>query len=269
MSRAQRLGGAVAAPRVRRDRAVALVFLVAPTVIVLLTSFTASASLNFPPHGLFAALVCGAVDADQMQDAAWNSLVVAVWTTIASVVIGTAGALAIARSRAQWARLRRALMSPLVLPALAFGFAGLMYIHLIGLSPLGPVLIVGHVVVCLPFVMRTTVAALAQLDPGLLEASASLGATQLTTFRRVTLPLIGEGSPPERSSRSWRRSTTCRCRSSWPTRAPRCCPSTCGRSSTRISTCAPPRCPALIVIATLVLMILAERFAGLSRQLSK
>src|SRR5438128_336352 len=51
----------------------------------------------------------------------------------------------------------------------------------------------GLVVVCTPIVVRTTVAALAQLDPALLESSASLGATRRYTFRRVTLPLIGRG----------------------------------------------------------------------------
>ena len=53
--------------------------------------------------------------------------------------------------------------------------------------------VIGHVVVCVPFVVRTTVAALAQLDPALLDSSASLGADRVYTFRRVTLPLIGRG----------------------------------------------------------------------------
>src|SRR5262249_25699195 len=44
-----------------------------------------------------------------------------------------------------------------------------------------------------PFVLRTTIAALSQLDPALLDASASLGAGAWTTFRRVTLPLIAPG----------------------------------------------------------------------------
>jgi putative spermidine/putrescine transport system permease protein len=44
-----------------------------------------------------------------------------------------------------------------------------------------------------PYVVRTTVAALAQLDPVLLESSASLGASKLYTFRRITLPLIRPG----------------------------------------------------------------------------
>lgn len=51
----------------------------------------------------------------------------------------------------------------------------------------------GHTVVCVPYVIRTTTAALAQLDGALLDSSASLGASGPTTFRRVTLPLIRPG----------------------------------------------------------------------------
>jgi len=133
-------------------------------------------------------------EARQIWTAAGNSLLIAVVATVLSVVIGTAGALVVARNRAPWARaLDALLMSPLVLPALAFGFGGLMYINLIGLAPSLPLLVIGHTVVCFPYVMRTTVASLAQLDPGLLEASESLGETQWRTFRRVVVPLIGKG----------------------------------------------------------------------------
>ena len=79
--------------------AVAIVFLVGPTVIMLLTSFTASQSLKFPPDGLSLRWYVALLDADQMQAAAWNSLVVAFWTTALSVLLGTAAALGIARSR--------------------------------------------------------------------------------------------------------------------------------------------------------------------------
>jgi putative spermidine/putrescine transport system permease protein len=71
--------------------------------------------------------------------------------------------------------------------------AALMFFSLIGL-PVSPLtLVIGHTIVCVPYVLRTTVAALAQLNPTLLESSASLGATRFMTFRRVTLPLIRPG----------------------------------------------------------------------------
>jgi putative spermidine/putrescine transport system permease protein len=174
--------------------AIAVVFLVGPTVIMVLTSFTASQSLKFPPDGLSLRWYAALLDADQMQAAAWNSLVVAFWTTVLSVLLGTTAALGIARSRSPLARACDVLfMSPLLLPALAFGFAALIFIHKLGFAPSIPFLVLGHTVVCVPFVLRTTIAALSQLDPALLDASQSLGAGSWMTFRRVTLPLIAPG----------------------------------------------------------------------------
>ena len=174
--------------------AIAVVFLVGPTIVMLLTSFTSTESLRFPPQGLSLRWYKALLDADQMQAAAWSSLVVAFWTTLISAVLGTLGALAIARSESRFARVADVVfMSPLILPALAYGFAALVYIHLLGFQPSIPLLVLGHVVVCVPFVLRTTIAALVQVDPALFDASASLGAGRVMTFRRVTLPLIGRG----------------------------------------------------------------------------
>ena len=84
-------------------------------------------------------------------------------------------------------------MSPLVLPALAFGLAALMFFSLIGLPISLLTLVIGHTIVCVPYVVRNTVAALTQLEPTLLESSAILGASRLYTFRRIVLPLIRPG----------------------------------------------------------------------------
>ncbi|MGU3559365.1 ABC transporter permease [Methylobacterium radiotolerans] len=171
-----------------------LVLLAAPTVIVVVVSFTSGFSLRFPPPGYALRWYAALAEAEQLQAAAWNSLVVAGWTTLLSVVLGTAAALAIARSRRFSARLLDSLfLSPLVLPALAFGLAALMLFSLAGI-PVSPLtLVLGHTMVCVPYVVRTTVAALSQMDPVLLESSTSLGASRLYTFRRVTLPLIRPG----------------------------------------------------------------------------
>src|SRR5471032_2379800 len=204
----------------------AMVFLIAPTIIVLITSLTSSESLRFPPPGLSLRWYYALLDADQMQRAAWNSLVIAIWTTLISVVLGTAASIGIARSKSKWVRVSDMLfMSPLLLPALAFGFAALVYINKLGLSPSIPLLILGHVIVCVPFVLRTTIASLSQLDPALLDASHSLGATQWMTFRRVTLPLIAPGlgsgaflafmASFDNIPRSEERSVGKECRSRW------------------------------------------------------
>src|SRR6266849_460959 len=248
--------------------AIAVVFLIGPSLIVILTSLTASQSLRFPPSGLSFRWYVALLEADQMQRAAWTSLVVAFWTTVLSAVLGTAAALAIARSGSALAKaLDLLFMSPLLLPALAFGFAALVFIYQLGLRPNIPLLVLGHVVVCVPFVLRTTLAALTQLDPALLDASASLGADGWMTFRRVTLPLIGRGVgagsflafmasfdnvpvslflADERTEvlpiHLWQQIET----------------------NLDVRTAA---ASGVIVILTLVLMLLAERFAGLTSQM--
>lgn len=174
--------------------AVAVALLVLPTVVVIVVSFTSGFSLRFPPPGYSLRWYAALLDASQLHFAAWNSVVVAAWTTCLSVALGVPAALAIARSQALTARiLDSVFMSPLVLPALAFGLSSLMYFSLIGFPISITTLVIGHVVVCVPFVVRTSVAALAQLDPVLLESSASLGASKVLTFRRITLPLIWPG----------------------------------------------------------------------------
>jgi putative spermidine/putrescine transport system permease protein len=171
-----------------------LVLLVAPTLVVLTVSFTDSFSLKFPPPGYSLRWYEELLNSTQLHFAAVNSLKVALATTVLAVLLGVTGALAIANSASARARVLDSLfMSPLVLPALAFGFAALMTFSAVGWTVSITTLVIGHTVVCVPYVIRTTTAALAQMDPALLESSASLGARRLYTFRRVTWPLIRPG----------------------------------------------------------------------------
>ncbi|WP_368744598.1 ABC transporter permease [Desertibaculum subflavum] len=176
---------------------VALTILVGPVVIVLLTSFGDSQSLKFPPPGLTTKWYEALFDASQSRQihrAAGNTLWVAGCATAGAILFGTLAALGLARSRSRLARIAdTAFMSPLVLPGLAFGLAALMYFTFLGLRPSLELIMLGHAVVIVPFVLRTASASLSQLDPALLESSASLGASWLYTLRRVTLPIIAPG----------------------------------------------------------------------------
>jgi len=172
----------------------ALVLVIAPTAVVLLVSFTDSYSLKFPPQGYSLRWYVALIDAWQIQAAAWNSLQVGVATTLISVLFAVPAAYAVSRSKAATARALESLfMSPLVLPALAFGLAALMFFSVMQLPLSFATVTIGHVIVCVPYVFRTTLASLSQLDASLLECSASLGATRFYTFRRVTLPSIKGG----------------------------------------------------------------------------
>src|SRR3982751_5313755 len=76
----------------------AVVILIAPTLIVIIVSFTSGFSLKFPPPGYSFRWYLALIDAWQLHFAAANSLKVAFWTTAFSVIFGVAAALAIARS---------------------------------------------------------------------------------------------------------------------------------------------------------------------------
>jgi putative spermidine/putrescine transport system permease protein len=182
---------------VRGLSALGILILLGPIVIVVTISFTDALALRFPPPGYSMRWYLALFDAEksaEIQRAALNSLIVATCSTAIATTLGTLAALAIARRAWSWAgRLDLIFMSPLVLPSLAIGLAMLMYFTLVGLRPSMPVLIAGHVVMIVPFVLRTTIANLSQLNPVLLESSESLGASRFFTFRRLTLPLIMPG----------------------------------------------------------------------------
>ena len=174
---------------------IAMLLLVAPTLIVLVTSFTNAYSLKFPPPGYstrwYAALWS---DSPEIVAAAQLSLEIAAIATAVSTVLAVAAALALARRREAWARLLDSVfMSPLMLPTLALGLALLMMFNMMDLGLSRMTLVVGHVAICAPYIFRTTAASLMQLDPVLLESARSLGARPLFAFRTVTLPLVVPG----------------------------------------------------------------------------
>jgi putative spermidine/putrescine transport system permease protein len=177
--------------------AVGFLILVGPVVIVLLTSFTEGRSIKFPPSGLsiqWYQLLFDPVRSAQIHRAALNSLQVAIVAMLCATALATLASVALARRPSRLARaLDTFFMSPLILPMLAFGLAALMYFTFLGFRPSLTLIMLGHVVVVAPFVLRTTSASMSQLDPALLESSASLGAGWFYTFRRVTLPVIAPG----------------------------------------------------------------------------
>jgi putative spermidine/putrescine transport system permease protein len=172
----------------------AMLLLLAPTVVVLIASFTGEQTLRFPPASWSLRWYTDLLQSDELIAATWTSLQIAFWATGTAGLLGTAAALGIARSPSAWARFLDGLfMSPLVLPAMALGLALLMVFSLLAVRLSIWTLIVGHVVICTPFVIRMVSAAVQQLNPALDDCSLSLGASRLYTLRRITLPLIGRG----------------------------------------------------------------------------
>src|SRR5262249_24022137 len=82
------------------------------------------------------------------------------------------------------------LLSPLVIPFVVFGISLLLLFHSLGISRSILTVVIGHMVISLPYTILVLVPRLEQIDASLEEAAYDLGATHLRTFRSVTLPLI-------------------------------------------------------------------------------
>ena len=149
--------------------------------------------------------LAGILESSAVLDALRLSLLCASAATAISVVLGVPLAWVLARSRTRGTTLLRALVTlPLVLPPvvggvallLAFGRMGVLGRYLdLGFGFTLPFTTLGVVVaeafVAMPFLVVTVEGAFRGLDRGYEEAAATLGASRLTTFRRVTLPLVG------------------------------------------------------------------------------
>jgi putative spermidine/putrescine transport system permease protein len=169
-------------------------FLLLPIAIVLVFALNPTPYIAFPPVGVTLRWFVKFFSTATFMNALWLSLQVAVAVAVLATVIGALCALAIARGNMPGARLLTTFfLSPLMLPAI---LTGLALFQVFVLADIGrPVwgLIVGHTIIAIPYVLRTTLAVLHDFDRRIEEAAAVLGAPPARVFFEVTLPLIRPG----------------------------------------------------------------------------
>ncbi|MDR6266177.1 MULTISPECIES: ABC transporter permease [Rhodobacterales] len=131
---------------------------------------------------------------DQMIAALKNSLTVAAFTTTISTVIGTATAIAISRYRFRARGFYSGfLLAPMMMPDIVLGIGLLLFFVKIGMNLSLLTIVIGHCTFLTSYVFIIVQARIAGLDPALEEASADLGANEMTTLRKVLLPQLAPG----------------------------------------------------------------------------
>ena len=169
-------------------------FLVAPTLVIVPMSFTASEHLTFPPEGLSLRWYSKMVTDPQWTAGFANSAVVAVLTMVLSTVLGTLAALGIVRGRFPGKNTVYALiLSPLIVPVIiiAIGMFSLYVRWKVTGSAAGMVL--AHTALAVPFVIVNVGTSLRTMDRNLELAAMNLGANPSRTFFRITFPIILPG----------------------------------------------------------------------------
>ena len=173
--------------------AIALVLIIVPIAIVVVAAFSPNDYFEFPPPGLSARWFVEFFRLENMRNAFALSVELALLAATLSTVLGTLGALFLARRRGPVAALLQSLfLAPLVFPTIILGVALLLLYKTIGM-PVFPGLLLAHCIVAMPYGFRTVLSSAQALDPALEEAGQSLGAGPLRTFALLTLPLIWQG----------------------------------------------------------------------------
>lgn len=171
-----------------------LTFLLAPLAIVAVFALNPTPYISFPPVGVTTRWFEKFFATEDFMRSLWLSLRVAAMVLVLSTTLGAMSALALARGRLPGARVLTAFfMSPLMLPAILTGLALFQVLLLSGVGRPVWGLVLGHTLVAVPYVLRTTLAVLANFDTRVEEAAASLGASPTRVFFEVTLPLIRPG----------------------------------------------------------------------------
>jgi putative spermidine/putrescine transport system permease protein len=171
-----------------------LAFLALPILVVMPSAFSAGPNLGFPPQGLSLRWFKNVVDHPEFVRALGVSLSVAVVSTGLSLTLGTLAAFALVRySFPGRAAFQLVFVAPLVFPAIVYGVAMLMALSPLKLTRTVLGLTLAHVVITMPYVLRTVSATLHGVDRRLEESAQILGANPWRTFWHVTFPLLRPG----------------------------------------------------------------------------
>lgn len=175
-------------------------FVVAPLVAVVWVSVFSNKVISFPPLGYTFNWYANAWELVDFREGFLLSFQVALAATGLGLLIGVPASLVLARANFPGKGvINTLLLSPMMVPAIVAGSG--VYIYFIQIEMLSgvqlvstlPGLILAHVVIVIPWVVRLVTTALLSANENIEEAAQNLGATPLTTFWRITLPIARPG----------------------------------------------------------------------------
>ena len=174
--------------------AIAVVMLALPTLIILVASLTKGTNIVFPPRGLTLHWYGQLFTDGEIKTGLLHSLYVATIAVLVDTFAGVLAAFALAGALRRGAGVARlflslGIMTPIIVSAFAF------YTVALDLRLAGNLTLVGLgiAVVVFPFMLWTVSSALADRDPTLVEAAATMGADPVEQFLFVSLPLLRPG----------------------------------------------------------------------------
>lgn len=166
-------------------------FLLVPSLIVIPISFGNPGQIEFPPRQLTLDLY-----RQFFTDPAWwgsmvQSLLVAVATTLLTLLLAVPAAYALARSRLPGrGGLQGLFMMPMLVPVIVLGLGLYLQFSSWGLLDTTAGIILAHIMLTTPYIMVSVLSGLKHSDIALETVAAIMGASRITIFFRVVLPQL-------------------------------------------------------------------------------
>ena len=176
--------------------AIAVVYMLLPIAVIALFSLdrTSGGELDFVWSGFTLEYWRAAFADEAVNEAMLTSLRLAALATVGSTILGTLMALALVRHRFRGRGASNLLIVlPMATPEIVIGASLLSMFLIYGISLGFTTLLIAHVMFSISFVVVVVRSRLIGFDRSLEEAAADLGAPPLTTFRKITLPLLAPG----------------------------------------------------------------------------
>ncbi|MDR3561326.1 MAG: ABC transporter permease [Negativicutes bacterium] len=169
-------------------------FMLVPIAVIILVSFSPTSAYVIPTtnwslHWYFEIAKYG-----RFIYGFFLSLVLAFAAAAVATVLGFMASYAMTRYDFKGKQLLDAVFfSPLTMPAVIVGFALLVYVSKLGFYDTFASFLLAHILLCVPYVIKTISTSLEGISKDLELAAMSLGASRLTTFLQVTAPLAKTG----------------------------------------------------------------------------
>ena len=171
--------------------ALAVVFLLTPLIVTVAVSFGSSSVFTLPPPDWSLRWYARLPATRGLVPSLITSVEIAALSTLTALALGTLCAIALTRGRFPGREaISTFVVSPLMLPGLVVGIAMLQAFRSLGLRDVWASLLVAHVVITLPYVVRTVLGALSLFDFALIDAARTLGCSYVTALRKVLVPTL-------------------------------------------------------------------------------